>query len=316
MWSNSMNTQTHTVQMRGKSASTYLCSCRRTLFSHHTLSEFHCSLSHHCHLRSPFLHHSATAQERSSHQDCTEIPSHCTFQEREFLRKIRITLRNLLMWVFFFFPIPSLHWLRILFLTQAKIRVPRYKCLIPSYNSSLQHKLQTNSFLSSSLPSLLLHHMLNTNFHFLFSHLSDRKEFGCIRRNKADEVSLVLCKPCASSSSWISSSFLVLLFYPARSTSWCTKPARHSSALTRPPHLPGFAVPALAQQLELSQTPQQRSFTQCSPGISADCFEQSLLGDFNYSSHTLFSKHFLAYGLFNFILAFLFPNYYNCISVI
>lgn len=139
MWSNSTNTQTHTEQMRGKSASTYLCSCRRTLFSHHTLSEFHCSLSHHCHLRSPSLHHSATAQERSSRQDCTEIPSHCTFQEREFLRKIRITLRNLLMWVFFF-PIPSLHWLRILFLPQAKIRVPRYKSL----SHPITHHSNTN----------------------------------------------------------------------------------------------------------------------------------------------------------------------------
>lgn len=67
----------------------YLYSCRRTLFFHHTAVWFHYSLFHHYHLHSPFLHHSAITQEHNSHQDCIEIPSHCIFQEREFLRKMK-----------------------------------------------------------------------------------------------------------------------------------------------------------------------------------------------------------------------------------
>lgn len=108
--------------MRAWSAKTYLYSHRRTLSFHHTDVKFHYSLFHHCHLHSPFLHHSATAQEHSSHQDCTEIPSHCIVQEQEFLRKIRITPKNMLC---DFFPCKVYNELEFPFLTKAKTTIHR-----------------------------------------------------------------------------------------------------------------------------------------------------------------------------------------------
>lgn len=218
MWWNNTKSPRHTQSKweENASASPYLCSCRRTLFSHHTPWEFHCSLSHRCHPHSPSLHRSATAQGRSSRQDCTETPSHCTFQEREFLRKIRITLKNLLVSVFFF-PFQVYTGLESSSYPKPKSENNTQNALFHpvTHHSNISFK-QTLSYLLTSFtpPSSTCSILIFISF----SHLSDRKEFGGIR-HKDDEVSLVFHKNYAQSSSCFPSSFLLLLFYPTRSIS-------------------------------------------------------------------------------------------------
>lgn len=169
-----------------------------------------------------------------------------------------------------FFPIPCLHWLRILFLTQAKIRVPKYNTQNFLSHPVTHHSLQTltsltsfrQTLLPSSLPSLLST-LCSILIFISFFHICHRGRSLEVWGSRLMKLPWCFINPVLNPEP--SSSFLFLLFYPIRSKNL----KGPTCALARPPHRPGLCSYSTGRA-----APQQRSFTQCSPGIGADCFKQ------------------------------------------